>query len=210
MRGPAAAAGAASPRRHVAAAEAQMMKKQAKSTEGKPAAAKPASEYKSVVKAANMPSGGAGGGVSPFSGATPARAKSSRKEAQLVASAAATVSPLSGKPIARTRRGANVAPVEPVVAEAMVAPAYEIPASMQQELASFRPVLQPIAERLQRIAKGDSRDDLRRILGSPASKVTIPADRDVSEIYYYQEKGRIIGTIRLEAGSVTRVSIDSL
>ena len=81
---------------------------------------------------------------------------------------------------------------------------------MQAELASFRPVLQPIAERLQRIAKGDSREDLKRILGAPASKVTIPADRDVSEIYYYQEKGRIIGTIRLEAGSVTRVNIDSL
>ena len=55
---------------------------------------------------------------------------------------------------------------------------------------------------------GNTREDLKRILGSPASRVTIPADRDVSEIYYYQEKGRIIATVRLEAGTVTRVSID--
>jgi len=85
-----------------------------------------------------------------------------------------------------------------------------MPLTMQQVLNELHPVLEPMAERVQRIAPGNSRDDLKRILGAPASRVTIPADRDVTEIYYYKEKGHNIATIRLEAGSVTAVHADGI
>jgi hypothetical protein len=242
MNGAAASGQTANNSAEVAAAEAQMMKKQqqakadaakakAEGAKGKPEAAnvkpeavKPASEYKSVTKPANMPTGDAGPSSPSASNGGVSQAKSSampppiqqggktsaKKEAQLLASVADTVSPLSGKPVARTRRGTHVAAVEPVLQPAAaepVAPAYEMPLSMRQEMDNFHPALEPLADRLQRIAKGDTRDDVKRILGLPASKVTIPADRDVSEIYYYQEKGRIVATIRLEAGTVTKVNV---
>ena len=51
----------------------------------------------------------------------------------------------------------------------------------------------------------------KRILGAPASKVTIPADQgDVNEIYYYQESGHNVAIVRLEAGRVTRVNTDGI
>jgi hypothetical protein len=221
----AAAAGQTSNSADVAAAEAKnsadakkakdakgkdAQAKGTKPAEGKPSEATKAADYKSSVKPASMPPA-AEAAPSPFVG-TAKPAKPISKDAQLIASSAHTVSPIAARPLARSRRGTSVAPVEqePILAAAPAAPGIETPLSMQLELASFRPILEPMTERMQRITAGNSREDLKRILGAPASKVTIPADRDVSEIYYYQEKGRPVATIRLEAGEVTKVSIDSM
>jgi hypothetical protein len=89
-------------------------------------------------------------------------------------------------------------------------PVAEMPITMKAALAAFHPALQPISERMQRLRPGATRDDVKRILGSPASKVTIPGDTDINEIYYYMERGRTVGTVRLEAGVVTRVNTDGI
>ena len=124
----------------------------------KPEAPKRASESKSVVKPANMPSSGvtAEAGPSPFAPAIEKSGKeqSRKKETPLVASAShSNVSRITGKPVART----NAATESVLEVGEDVAPSYNLPLSMQLELAAFHPALQPLAERMRRITPGNSR-----------------------------------------------------
>jgi hypothetical protein len=91
-----------------------------------------------------------------------------------------------------------------------VIPEEDLPVTLQLALAEIHPVLEPLATRMDRIKSGVLRDEVKRILGNPASRVTIPGERDLDEIYYYQQAGRTVATVRLEAGVVTKVSFDGI
>ena len=182
----------------VAAAEAKIFKQEAKKAE----------DYKSVTAPANMPSAGGSGPSAPSGSAGPV-SRGNSKSLPLLASAELPL-PRTSSRVPR-RAAAALKPSAPAEqTEAILEPASpELPWFLlaTQELHA---TLAPMSERLQRIVPGSSRDDLKRILGTPASRVLIPGERDLNEIYYYQEKGRAVATVRLEAGAVTTVNFTGI
>ena len=63
----------------------------------------------------------------------------------------------------------------------------------------------PSAEDLAQIEQGTTRDQLLTKLGAPSSRVFIPEDGGLLEIYSYRSADGHIGTIRLTDGAVTSV-----
>jgi len=52
---------------------------------------------------------------------------------------------------------------------------------------------------------GASRNDLLTRLGSPSSRIVMPEDGGLVEVYTYRANGTKVGSVRLLNGSVTEV-----
>lgn len=64
----------------------------------------------------------------------------------------------------------------------------------------------PPAEEIGKIAPGTSRSDLLARAGAPASRISIPDDEGMLEIYHY--RGGQSGTVRLRNGVVSEVRVE--
>lgn len=64
----------------------------------------------------------------------------------------------------------------------------------------------PSSEDFAKVREGGSRQDVLTALGIPSSHVTIPDEGHLIEIMSYQNRGRSIGSIRLDNGHVVSVT----
>jgi hypothetical protein len=66
---------------------------------------------------------------------------------------------------------------------------------------------QPTAEDLRAVTNGSPRGELIARLGLPSSRVTIPDDNGLLEIYRYSGADGLVGSVRLENGLVVAVQV---
>ncbi|MDP8980193.1 MAG: hypothetical protein M3O35_06345 [Acidobacteriota bacterium] len=67
---------------------------------------------------------------------------------------------------------------------------------------------QPSADELRAIATGTPRGELMARLGLPSSRISIPDDSGLLEIYRYSGVNGLAGSVRLENGLVVAVQVD--
>jgi hypothetical protein len=103
---------------------------------------------------------------------------------------------------ARSRRSAAVVdPDKPVFA------APEAPVSMYAPAApqAIEPP-PPSPEDFAKVKEGASRADVLAALGTPSSRITIPDDGHLIEIFSYSDGRRRVGSVRIDNGAVVTVS----
>jgi hypothetical protein len=134
--------------------------------------------------------------------------------------AKATSAPAAAAPVAPAR---SVAPDLPATPAAGVAPAPQanpapkvlraatvqpVPAVAAPETPAPAPTIgQPTADDLRAVTNGTPRGELMARLGLPSSRITIPDDSGLLEIYRYSGADGLVGSVRLENGLVVAVQV---
>ena len=67
------------------------------------------------------------------------------------------------------------------------------------------PLPEVVPEAFQQIRPGIKREELLATVGTPSSRITIPENDQMIELYRYRAKGGTLGTVRLVGGQVTEV-----
>ena len=67
---------------------------------------------------------------------------------------------------------------------------------------------EPAVEDVEKVTVGMKRSELMAKLGEPASKILIPDEGGLVEIYSYTAKGQVLGSVRLTNGSVVSVKTE--
>jgi hypothetical protein len=137
--------------------------------------------------------------------------KTTAKATKAPVAAAAPVAPArSGAPDLPATPPAGFAPAPHAIPATKVlrADVQPAPAVAAPETPAPAPTIgQPTADELRAVPNGTPRGELMARLGLPSSRITIPDDSGLLEIYRYSGADGLVGSVRLENGLVVAVQV---